>query len=153
MQTAKYNPWSKRDPIKNCFLLPNELFNLGLEAGEIAVYSYLLRCEDRKTHQCWPSYQTIGSAVGMSKKTVRKYVAMLEDKRLIATEQTTVRSQNGRKQNGSLLYTILPIQEAQEHFHARQMAELERTTAIHNAKAKAEKLGVQFIPSNSEQTA
>ena len=145
--------WPKRDPIRNCFLLPNELFSLGLEAGEIAVYSYLLRCEDRKTHQCWPSYKTIGKAVKMSRKTVQKYVAMLEDKRLIATEQTTVQRHDGRKQNGNLLYTIRPIREAVECFHARQMAALERTTAMHNAKAKAEKLGVAFIPADTEQTA
>ena len=145
--------WPKRDPIRNCFLLPNELFSLGLEAGEIAVYSYLLRCENRKTHQCWPSYQTIGKAVRMSKKTVQKYVAMLEDKRLIDTEQTTVQRHDGRKQNGSLLYTIRPIREATECFHARQMAKLERATAIHNAKVLAEKRGVEFRPADTEQTA
>ena len=33
------------------FLLPNEIFTLGLSAGEIAVYAYLLFCEDRK-HTC-----------------------------------------------------------------------------------------------------
>ena len=143
----------KRDAIRNCFLLPNELFDLELEAGEIAVYSYLLRCEGRRTHQCWPSYQTIGKAVRMSRKTVQKYVAMLEDKRLIATEQTTVRRRDGRKKNGNLLYTILPIHEAREHFHQRQMAKLEHAAAIHRAKAKAEKLGVEFHPAIGEQTA
>ena len=49
----------------NYFTMPNEVFQLGLSAGELAVYSYLRRCEDRRTHQCWPSYRTIGSAVGM----------------------------------------------------------------------------------------
>ena len=39
----------------NFFSLPNEIFLLGLNAGELAVYSYLKRCEDRKTHQCWPN--------------------------------------------------------------------------------------------------
>ena len=46
---------AKRDPIKNYFPLPNEIFVLGLNAGEIAVYAYLLFCENRKTFQCWPS--------------------------------------------------------------------------------------------------
>jgi len=149
----RFDPHPKRDSIKNCFMTPNEVFSLGLEAGEIAVYSYLLRCEDRKTHQCWPSYKTIGSAVGMTKKTVQKYVAMLEDKQLITTEPTLVRRQDGRKQNGNLLYTIRPIHDALEHFHGRQMAELERTTAIHNAKALAAKKGINFRPPGSEQTA
>ena len=40
----------------NFFSLPNEVFLLGLSPGELAVYSYLRRCESRKTHQCWPSY-------------------------------------------------------------------------------------------------
>lgn len=37
------------------FSLPDEIFLLGLNAGELAVYSYLKRREDRKTHQCWPN--------------------------------------------------------------------------------------------------
>ena len=32
------------------FFLPNELFQLGLDYGELAVYSFLKRCENRKTH-------------------------------------------------------------------------------------------------------
>lgn len=34
----------------NFFSLPNEIFLLGLRPGELAVYSYLRRCEDRGTH-------------------------------------------------------------------------------------------------------
>ena len=33
----KYNRFPKRDAIKNYFPLPNELFILGLNAGEISV--------------------------------------------------------------------------------------------------------------------
>ena len=68
------NTWTKRDPIKNYFPLPNDIYHLGLSAGAIAVYGYLLRIEDRKTYQCYPSYATIGKAVGMSRNTVQKYV-------------------------------------------------------------------------------
>ena len=50
----------------NYFSLPNEIFLLGLNPGELAVYSFLKRCENRKTHQCWPSYKAIGQAVRMS---------------------------------------------------------------------------------------
>ena len=49
------NSYPKRDPIKDYFLLPNEIFYLGLSYGEIAVYSYLLYRENRKTFQCYPS--------------------------------------------------------------------------------------------------
>ena len=41
----KYAQWLKRDPVRNCFLLPNEIFLLGLSPGALAVYSYLLCCE------------------------------------------------------------------------------------------------------------
>ena len=64
-----------RDAVKNYFPLPNEIFMLNLSAGEIAVYAYLLYREDRKTFRCYPSYKTIGNAVGMSRNTVKKYVA------------------------------------------------------------------------------
>ena len=102
--------WTKRDPVKNYFPLPNEIYHLGLSHGAIAVYGYLLRIEDRRTYQCHPSYATIGKAVGMSRNTVRKYVQELEERGLIRTERTSIITRDGRKQNGSLLYTILPIQ-------------------------------------------
>ena len=77
--------WTKRDPVKNYFPLPNEIYQLGLSHGAIAVYGYLLRIEDRRTYQCHPSYATIGKAVGMSRNTVRKYVQELEERGLICT--------------------------------------------------------------------
>lgn len=42
-------------PSEKFFSLPNELFALGLSAGAISVYSYLLYIENRKTFKCWPS--------------------------------------------------------------------------------------------------
>ena len=115
--------WPKRDPIKNYFPLPNEIFSLGLSAGAIAVYGFLLHREDRKTYQCVASYRTIGEAVGMSVNTVRKYVTELEDRGLIRTERTTVTTRDGRILNGCLRYTILPIQQVVEAYHQRQLAE------------------------------
>ena len=67
-----------RDNIRNYFPVPNEIFDLGLSGGEILVYAFLIRCEDRETYTCYPSYDTIGSAVGMSRNTVAKYVSLLE---------------------------------------------------------------------------
>ena len=108
----------------NYFPMPNEIFSLGLNHGEIAVYTYLMSCEDRKTYQCYPSYNTIGNALKMSKNTVMKYVKSLEDKCLIITEHTTVTLKSGRKQNGNLKYTIRPISEARENFYRQQMVKL-----------------------------
>ena len=56
-------------PSKNYFTMPNEIFSLGLDASEIAVYAYLRCLENRRTYQCWPSYTTIGNAVGRAKNT------------------------------------------------------------------------------------
>lgn len=106
---------------KHYFTLPNEIFCIGLSSGEIAVYSYLLRCENRKTYQCYPSYKTIGQALKMSQNTVRKYVLSLEDKHLISTERTEVITKDGQKRNGTLLYTIRPIGEAIDYFHSEQL--------------------------------
>ena len=74
--TMSYRQYHQRDPIKKYFPLPNEIFSLGLSFGEIAVYAYLMYCEDRQTYQCYPSYKTID----MSRNTVAKYVKDLDGK-------------------------------------------------------------------------
>ena len=121
-----FQRWPKRDPNKHYYLVPNEVFNLGLSSHEIAVYNYLLRCEDRRTYQCHPSYRTIGRAVQLSENTVRKYVAGLEEKGLIRTEPSTIITKDGRVRNGSLIYNIRPIQEAMEQNYQRQFQRTER---------------------------
>ena len=110
------------------FFLPNELFQLGLDYGELAVYSFLKRCENRKTHQCWPSYKTIGQAVRMSENTVNKYLRRLEERGRIAIEPTEVVTKTGEKRNGNLLFTLRPIQEVIDQHYDRQLAELELAT-------------------------
>ena len=130
----QYNS-TKRDPIKNSFIMPNEIFRLGLSQGAIAVYAFLLYCEDRETYRCYPSYTTISGAIGKSKNSVRKYVAELTAKRLIETEHTTVTLKDGRKHNGSLKYTILPIDKAVRYHEEVQMRQLK----IEEARREAEK--------------
>ena len=114
---------------KNYFPTPNEIFSLGLSPGEFAVYSYLLRCADRRTHQCWPSYKTIGTATQMSVNTVRKHICALADKGLISTEDTTVFTRTGLKHNGSLLYTIRPFHEVLDAHQQDELCRLEEETA------------------------
>ena len=118
-----------REAYKNYFPLPNEIFSLKLCPGEIAVYSYLLYCEDRKTYQCYPSYKTIGQAVGMSTNTVQKYVFELADKGFITIEPTSVITKSGQKRNGNHRYTIRPIQEVVELYHQRQLRRMEQNLA------------------------
>ena len=105
----------------NFFPLPNEIFQMDLCAGEIALYSYLMRMEDRKTYSCYPSFKTIGKALKMSRNTVMKYVHSLEEKGLITTEHTSVITQAGIKRNGNLKYQILPFKYAVDEFHQKQI--------------------------------
>ena len=118
----------KRELSKNFFPLPSEIFSLRLSPGALAVYSYLLYCEDRKTYQCYPSYTSIGKSVSMSVNTVRKYVAEFEEQGLVVTEPTSIMTKDGRRRNGSLRYTILPIQNAVDLHNQRQLRQLEETT-------------------------
>lgn len=121
----RFHRWNSEQKLKHFFSLPNEIFLLGLAHGELAVYCYLKYLENRKTHQCWPSYRTIGTAVGMSENTVRKYVAMLEARGLITTAYTTIRATDGRPMNGHLMYTICPFHEVVDTYYRTQMEKLD----------------------------
>ena len=140
-----FRRWPKRDPNKYYYLVPNEVFNLGLSSHEIAVYNYLLRCEDRRTYQCHPSYRTIGRAVQLSENTVRKYVTSLEEKGLIRTEPSTIITKDGRVRNGSLIYNIRPIQEALEQNYQRQFRQAEESVE----QAKVQKRLAELEQRNS----
>ena len=107
--------------LQNYFPIPNAVFDLDLTDGEILVYAFLLRCEDRRTYQCHPSYTTIGRAIGKSVNSVRKYVQGLTQKGLITTEHTQIVTKSGETRNGTLLYTILPIQLVIDRQFERQM--------------------------------
>ena len=143
----------KRDMKKYFFMLPNAVFELGLHVYELAIYAYLLRIEDRRTWQCVVSYPTIADKLGISVNTVVKYVGQLEEHGLITTERTDVITQGGLKRNGCLRYTILPIQNAIDLYHERQLSALEQAAAQQRAQQRAEKSGVEFIPPDKEQSA
>lgn len=57
----------------------------------------------------------------MSRNTVSKYVKLLEQKQLIRTESTEIRTAKGVKRNGNLLYTILPIGQAMTRYYQQQL--------------------------------
>lgn len=135
--------YPKRDSIKDYFPLPNEIFYLNLSYGEIAVYSYLLYCENRKSFQCYPSYKTIGEALQMSRNTVSKYIRQLEEKEFITTEPTAVYTSRGEKRNGNLLYTILPIEKAKQYFYNRQLKNIEQVIADRKQRKRIEKLNLK----------
>lgn len=138
-----FNKWPKRSAEKNYFMVPDEIFSIGLDFREISLYSYLLRCENRKTYQCYPSYKTIGHAIGMSENTVAKYVRQLEEKGLIYTEPTIMQSKDGKPLNGNLLYTIRPIPGVLEAFYERQFRQAEEAAARYRAAQLLEKFNAQ----------
>ena len=113
--------WTKRDPIKNYFPVPNEIYSLGLSSDAISIYGYLLSRENRNTYQCLVSYRMISESIGKCVTTVRKYVAELEERQLIRTERTSVVAKDGRNLNGRLRYTILPIQLVIDEFNNDQL--------------------------------
>lgn len=123
----------------NFFSLPNDIFILGMCPGELSVYSYLRRCEDHRTHQCWPSYKTIGSATGMSENTVSKYVQKLVDRGMIATEPTKVTTRNGMTRNGNLLYTVMsPLDVIDQHYQQKLVELGEETERLRLQKLQAQ---------------
>ena len=118
------------------FSLPDEVFHLDLGCAAIAIYAFLLYRENRKTYQCTLSYKSIGQAIGASNNTVRKYVLELEAAGLIATNRTVVLDANGKERNGSLRYTILPVQNAVELYHQRQLAALDAAAERQRVKKR-----------------
>ena len=139
--------------VKNCFPVPNELLEFDLPGGAIAVYLYLLRHADRRTSQCHPSTATIAKKLHYCGNTVASYVRLLEERGLIVTENTKIITKRGIKKNGNLLYTIIPMHEVTEAYYDMQFAKAGLAAAQQKATAKAEKLGVQFVPADDGQRA
>jgi len=96
-------------PKCNNYIVPREIFTLGLCPNELAIYSYLLSLEN-KDYQCWPSYNTIAKHINVSKNTVKKYINSLYEKQLIWIEPTQI-YRGDLKVNGNNKYTIRPIYE------------------------------------------
>ena len=103
------------------------------------VYAYLLLIEDRRTHTCHPSYNTIAAATGMSRNTVIKSICVLLNKGLIEAEHSHYLDQHGLKWNGNNLYTILPTQRAVDKFHQQQLDQLELEAMRRRVRKRQEK--------------
>ena len=127
---------NRRDRRGKYFPMPNIIFHLGLNVNEIAILAFLMSIENRKTFQCHPSYATIGEACGISVNTVRKYVESLQRRGLIYTEPTKVTTRDGRAHNGSLLYTIMPIQPIEDAYYEEQMRKAENHALLQKAIKK-----------------
>ncbi len=123
--TSEYAPTFQCADSRMFFTLPNEIFLLNLPPSAFMVYAYLLLIEDRRTHTCHPSYNTIAAETGMTKNTVMKNISVLLDAGLITMEHSRYFDKRGMKWKGNNLYTILPTQRAMDAFHQRQFGRLE----------------------------
>ena len=123
--TNEYTPTFRYADSKKFFTLPNEIFLLNLQPSAFMVYAYLLLIEDRKTHTCHPSYNTIAAETGMTKNTAMKSIGILLDAGFITMEHSRYFDKRGMKWKGNNLYTILPTQRAIDTLHQRQLRRLE----------------------------
>ncbi len=110
---------------ENFFTLPNEIFLLKCPPSAFMVYAYLLLIEDRKTHTCHPSYNTIAAETGMSKNTALRSIGTLLEMGLISVEASSYFDKCGMKWKANNLYTILPISLAVDIFHQHQLHRLD----------------------------
>lgn len=126
-----------------------EIFLLGLSPGELAVYCYLRWRENQKTHWCWPSYKTIGEAVGMCENAVSKYIQKLIERGLIAVEPTkdfqggfgpllglkkSARQAGGEAQEKDQTLFLRPFAHIFPHCAHRHVRTWARKAAIQNRK-------------------
>ena len=109
---------------KKFFTLPNEVFLLRLSPSAFVTYAYLLLIEDRRTHTCHPSYNTIATATGLAKNTAMKSISVLLEMGLITVEPSSYFDKRGLKWKGNNLYTIQPVKPAVDAFHQRQLHQL-----------------------------
>ena len=137
--TSEYAPTFQCADSKKFFTLPNEIFLLNLPPSAFMVYAYLLLIEDRRTHTCHPSYNTIAAETGMTKNTAMKSIGTLLDAGLIGMEHSQYFDKRGMKWKGNNLYTILPTQQAVDAFHQRQLDRLEMDAERRRVRKRQER--------------
>ena len=77
----------------------------------------------------------VSGETGSGKTTqLPQFCLELEKKRLITTEWTMVRTKSGKAHNGTLKYTIRPIQEAIDYYEEIQMKRLYAEAARRRAE-------------------
>ena len=135
----EYTPTFQCADSRKFFTLPNEIFLLNLSPSAFMVYAYLLLIEDRRTHICHPSYNTIAAETGMTKNTVMKNISVLLDAGLITMEHSQYFDKRGMKWKGNNLYTILPVQAAVDQFHQRQLNQLELDAELRRVRKRQER--------------
>lgn len=91
------------------FKAPNDLFEIGLNIYQIGVYSYLVRCSNNNK-SAFPSYTTIASKCGISKRKAISTVSELEEMGLLKKRQ---RAGEGRNQSNT--YRVVNAKKGAHH--------------------------------------
>ena len=94
--------WKK--PTKNFYMMPNDVFNLGLDPYEFMIFSYLVRRMNVDS-ECWPSFKTMSMDLGISVSTLEDRIAKLEKRKLIS-----VRKYTGSGKHRNNVYTLCSLE-------------------------------------------
>lgn len=94
--------WKK--PTKNFYMMPNDVFMLGLDPYEFMILSYLVRRMNADS-ECWPSFKTMSKDLGISVSTLEDRVAKMCKRGLISVGKHI---SNGKYLNN--VYTIYSLE-------------------------------------------
>jgi len=94
--------WKK--PTKNFYMMPNNVFGLGLDPFEFMILSYLVRRMNGES-ECWPSSKTMSKDLGISVSTLEDRIAKLEKRKLIS-----IRKSNGSGKHRNNVYTLWSLE-------------------------------------------
>lgn len=128
---------------KNFFIVPNQIFELGLKPKEFVVYCCLLRHSDKNTDNCFPSRRLIADECSMDKKTVDSALKELEaedlSRRCADTERTVLgqvicttlhRSWNSVEFPYGWLQIFVPIRRLKRSRDYQQKRRIHRKSAL-----------------------
>ena len=71
-----------RPPTQQFFRLPNNIFQIPLDATQFKLYAYLVCCSGRNGY-CWPNMETIMRDTGIKKSSLQKAIKVLKQRKLI----------------------------------------------------------------------
>lgn len=94
--------WKK--PTKNFYMMPNDVFSLGLDPYEFMILSYLVRRMNSDS-ECWPSFKTMSEDLGISVSTLEDRIAKMCKRKLISVVKY---ASNGKYRNN--VYTIYSLE-------------------------------------------
>lgn len=90
-------------------IIPHWVIFSGISAGALKLYAVLTKYADHATRQAFPSRTTLGRDVGVSRKTIDRYIRELEALGALRVQR---RKRKGSKENLVSLYTVITANPA-----------------------------------------